>query len=385
MKTSFTFFGIIVCFFVSCNTGSDQNIGSDSGKDISISIDTVQIAPRRSSQVGLYQWNGKEILYVDNLYGFVEGYNPEGEFLGTYLKIMNGPEELPGISQIGIHENGYLVKGEAWNFYLYDNEWNFVKKFFLNTNDGSSVADLMNTPNPKSPLMYELQYYNDQFQFTPEGHFWAKIDTEHPLFNAFTNREFYREAYIIGEVDVETGGLKRLLLNRPKSYENYRFVPYHIFYDYHLSPSGNSWFTFEVDSLIYKYDSKLQQTLTYGRAGIGMKTNYPETDNLEAAFETELYTNSRLRYGYFKDIFVDEEDDLTFRTYRTGSFDPEVYDENQTPLRMQVYKGVELLGDFEVPSRFKVLGKIDKGRYVADGYFDELNENQGFYVLEIKN
>jgi hypothetical protein len=138
--------------------------------------------------VGLYQWNGQEVLYIDNLYGFIEGYSPNGELLGSYLKILNGPEELPSIEQIGIRENGYLVKGEAWNFYLYDKEWKFVKKFFLNTNDGSSVADLMNTPNPKSPLMYELQYYNDKFQFTPEGHLWAKIDTEHPLFNAFTNR-----------------------------------------------------------------------------------------------------------------------------------------------------------------------------------------------------
>lgn len=156
MKTSFTFFGIIACFFVSCNSGSDQNNSSNSEEDLSISIDTVQISPRRSSQVGLYQWNGMEILYVDNLYGFVEGYSAEGEFLGTYLKIMNGPEELPGISQIGIHENGYLVKGEAWNFYLYDNEWNFVKKFFLNTSDGSSVADLMNMPNPKSQITLDV-------------------------------------------------------------------------------------------------------------------------------------------------------------------------------------------------------------------------------------
>lgn len=378
--------GIILALtLVSCDSGSYQKDVDSLSFDLSISIDTILISPRRSSQVGLYQWNVQEVLYIDNLYGFIEGYSPNGEFLGSNLKILDGPEELPSIDQIGIREDGYLVKGEAWNFYLYDKEWTFIKKFFLNTNDGSSVADLMNTPNPKSPLMYELQYYNDKFQFTPEGHFWAKIDTEHPLFNAFTNREFYTDAYLIGEVDIATGGLRRMLFNRPASYENYRFVPYHIFYDYHLGSNGDSWFTFEVDSLIYKYDSKSRQTLTYGRSGIGMKTNYPETDNLEAAFESELYTNSRLRYGYYKDIFVDDDEDLTFRTYRTGSADLDMYDENQTPLRLQVYKGTDLVGDFDVPSRFKVIGKIGEGRYVADGFFDELSEKQGFYVLEINN
>ncbi len=380
----------IVLFFLafsimSCDSAMDQNKSDALGTAFTISIDTVHIAPRRSSQVGSFHWNGQEVLYIDNLYGFIEGYSLEGAFLDTHLKLMSGPEELAGIAQLGIDKSGYLVKGGGWNFYRYDTEWNFVKKFFLNTNDGSSVADLMSNPNPKSPLMYELQNYNEKFEFTPEGHFWSKIDTEHPLFNAFATREFYREAYMIGEVDIETGGLRRLLFNRPASYENYRFVPNHIFYDYHISPSGNSWFTFEVDSLIYTYNAQLKQTQSYGRAGKDMKMNYPESDIVEAAYDNELFPNSRLRYGYYKDIYVDEESDLTFRTYRTGSADPELYDENQTPLRLQVYKGSEWVGDFEVPNRFKVLGKIDKGRYVADGFFDELTEKQGFYVLEIKN
>jgi hypothetical protein len=172
-------------------------------------------------------------------------------------------------------------------------------------------------------------------------------------------------------------------VNRPESYEQYRFVPYHIFFDYHLSPSGKSWFTFEIDSLIYAYNQQMQQVQSFGRAGQGMKTNYPETDYLEAAFEDERYPQSRLRYGYYKDIYVDEEEDLVFRTYRLGSSDPDHYDENQTPFRMQVYRGTELAGDFQVPTRFKILGKTQDGHYIADGFFDELNEKQGFYVFKV--
>lgn len=365
----------------SCSINNDFE--AENNFNIHVLIDTIYINPDRSSQVGLFQWTGQEVLYLDQLYGFIEGYSPQGDFKGQYLKILNGPEELAGVSSVSTWPEGYLVKGEAWYFYLYDKDWNFIRKFFMSTDDGTPVDDLMNTPDPKVPLMYELQYYNEKYQFSPEGHVWVKLDTEHPLFNAFTNREYYRQAFVIGELDIEIGGLRRLLLTRPQSYEQYRYVPYHIFFDYHLSPSGKSWFTFEIDSLIYAYNGQMQQVQSFGRAGQGMKTNYPETDYLEAAFEDERYPQSRLRYGYYKDIYVDEEEDLVFRTYRLGSADPDHYDENQTPLRMQVYKGTALAGDFEVPTRFKILGKTEDGRYIADGFFDELNEKQGFYVFKV--
>jgi len=52
------------------------------------------------------------------------------------------------------------------------------------------------------------------------------------------------------------------------------------------------------------------------------------------------------------------------------------------PLRLQIFKDGQLVGDHPVPGRFRILGKIGE-RYVADGLFDERNEQQGFYLMTI--
>lgn len=113
-----------------------------------------------------------------------------------------------------------------------------------------------------------------------------------------------------------------------------------------------------------------------------MKTDYEESQILEVAFDTDLYRYSRKNMGYFKDIFVDEQNGLVFRTYRQGSEQEDLWDETYNPLRLQIFKEGQLVEDFPVPGRFRILGKIGE-RYVADGLFDERNEQQGFYLMSI--
>ncbi len=113
-----------------------------------------------------------------------------------------------------------------------------------------------------------------------------------------------------------------------------------------------------------------------------MKTDYVESQNLEVAFESKYFFNSRKNEGFYKDIFVDEENELIFRTYRQGSDRLDLLDETYNPLRLQIFKQGKLVGDHAVPGRFKILGKVDS-RYIVDGFFDEQNERQGFYILTL--
>ncbi|WP_238531710.1 hypothetical protein [Nitritalea halalkaliphila] len=244
------------------------------------------------------------------------------------------------------------------------------------------ISDLIQNPVANSPMMYELQHYNAHFPVSAD-YIYAKVDCEHPTFNAFITPEFYKEAFLVAKISRKDGKIEELLHHFPESYQQYRFVPFHIFFDFHIGSSGKQWMTFEVDPTIYVFDASSNLVSSFGEPGVNMRNKYPETRTLEVAFETDLYLESRFKVGFYKDVFVDEEADIVFRTYRTGSTEQATGEELKNPLRLQIYQGEQLISDTTVPERFRLIGKVSERKYIADGYFDEMGEQQGFYVLSI--
>ncbi|EIM71626.1 hypothetical protein A3SI_20347, partial [Nitritalea halalkaliphila LW7] len=195
--------------------------------------------------------------------------------------------------------------------------------------------------------------------------------------------EFYKEAFLVAKISRKDGKIEELLHHFPESYQQYRFVPFHIFFDFHIGSSGKQWMTFEVDPTIYVFDASSNLVSSFGEPGVNMRTKYPETRTLEVAFETDLFLESRFKDGFYKDVFVDEEADIVFCTYRTGGTEQVTGEELKNPLRLQIYQGEQLISDTAVPERFRLIGKVSERKYIADGYFDEMGEQQGFYVLSI--
>ena len=173
-----------------------------------------------------------------------------------------------------------------------------------------------------------------------------------------------------------------MLGTRPDSYEEYEYIPFHVMLDYHWTSDNSIYVTYEADSLIYVYDTSWNLKDSFGEAGIGMNTDYVESQTLDVAFDVKYFNYARNREGFYKDIYVDEEEGLVFRTYRQGSDRQDLLDETGNPLRLQIYRNKKLMEDFSVPGRFRILGKVGE-RYVADGYYDEQNEKQGFYLLNL--
>jgi hypothetical protein len=366
----------------SCQS-NETKIGNDSKslEWVQVSIDTLEITPSRSSQLGFFQLKGSAVYFVDQAYGLVEEFTLDGESKGVRKRELDGPEELQGISELIPTKEGFIIRHD-WVFYHYGQDWNFLRKSVLQFPSKESYDELMDNPKGEYIGMYELQNYNGRTVELANGDLLTKLDVEHPIFNAFISRDYYRTSRVLGKIDVFSGEVKEIGLTRPASYEEFRFVPFHNKFDYGVTITNLIYLTHEIDSLIYVYDRDWKLKETFGAAGIDMKTDYVESQSIDVAFESKYFYHSRKNEGFYKDIFVDEENELVFRTYRTGSDRQDLLDETNNPLRLQVFKQGKLAGDHAVPGRFKILGKIGT-QYIVDGFFDEQNEQLGFYILTL--
>lgn len=371
----------ISLLLISCSESNVTNQKSPLFKDLIFNLDTVLVEPTQSSQIGSFYLKEISLFYLDNAYGIIEEFSLEGISKGVKKRELDGPEELQGISELIPTKAGFIIRHD-WGFYQYDPDWEFVGKSVFQSASTVSYEEMLNNPKGEYMEMYELLHYNPKTIEIPDGHLVIKLDVEHPTFNAFTTREYYRDSRVLGKVNPFNGMMVEMIGTRPDTYEQYEYIPFHVMLDYHWTVDDAIYVTYEADSLIYVYDSNWKLKDAFGAAGINMKTNYGESQTLDVALQSKYFFHSRKNDGFYKDIYVDEGEGLVFRTYRQGSDRQDLLDETGNPLRMQVFSDGKLIGDFSVPGRFRILGKVGD-QYVADGYFDEQNEKQGFYLLKL--
>ena len=371
-------FFIFVLALIGCENSSIKTLSVVENNDkVEFFIDTLFVSPTQSSQLGSFFINDKNLYYVDQLFGIIEQFDENGNQIRRCLQVMNGPEELMSITEVIPYPSGFIVRSD-WQFYFYDKDWNYQRKFMMDTDDGVPFDDLVNNPKPSYTAIYELQNYDQKTTYF-DGQLLVKLDVEHPKFNAFSTRAYYKEASIFGLININTGKLKLIDLARPDSYDAYSFIPFHIFFDHHIG-EREIFTTFESDPLIYKFDFNFKLQDSFGDTGQEMLTSYPQTDRIEAAFDNSLFSDSRNKDGFYKNIFVDK--DFIFRTYRQGT-KGESYSELNNPLRLQFYSQKQLVQDIALPNRFKILGKIED-TYFADGYFNEQEEKQGLFTIKME-
>jgi len=376
----FVYLVLILIISVACNPVA-KNEADVRENGIEFSIDTVFVEPERSSQIGSFYLKGDAVFYVDQAYGVIEEFTVEGESVGIRKRELDGPEELQGISELIPGKAGFVIR-HGWSLFQYDSNWEFVNKSVLQFVYTVSYDEMMDNPKGEYIGMYELMNYNAKTVELPDGHLVTKVDVEHPMFNAFISRSYYKEGRILGKINPISGEVMEVFGTRPESYEQYGFVPFHARMDYHYATNGLIYVTHEIDPTIYVYDQNWELKDSFGTGGVGMKMEYKETQTLDVAFESSYFSHSRKNEAYYKDIYVDEEVELVFRTYRQGSDTADLLDETFNPLRLQIYHQKVLIEDVSVPGRFRILGKIGK-KYIADGLFDEQNEKQGFYLLNL--
>lgn len=349
-----------------------------------LKLDTLLLKPELFSGNGFMHLSEADSLYYfDKIFGTVFVFDLKGKYYGRHLRIGEAPNEVKGIDSYTETPQGHLIMHD-WTFYHFDKNWQLLKKQVIDYNTKKSQKELLENPQAADFGIYEVEYKDNQLQIIEGGKsLLINVVSEHPLFNAYANSEFYQEARIIAKLDLKNTKVVELLGRRPKSYQSYTFLPHYIYFNYDWEEKTKQFYiTFNPDSLIYVYDDKLQPNYTFGVAGKDMDTKYIARKGVKLAYEEELYYEDRIRKGYYHHIKHFEELALTFRVYTQGSNSPEAFTEEDNPKRMQIYKGENLIGDCAVPKHFRLLA-YRAPYFYAEGLFDEEQEVLGVYRFRL--
>jgi hypothetical protein len=118
-----------------------------------------------------------------------------------------------------------------------------------------------------------------------------------------------------------------------------------------------------------------------------INVNY-DTKNTKNKTNNHNFKEERIIRCYYTSIYYCKEKDLTLRIYKTGIKEDNIPDdlsEVTNPSRMQIYKGIDLIGDISVPEHFEIIG-YKAPWFFADGYFNikEDYDIVGFYKFNIE-
>ncbi|MEM7108122.1 MAG: hypothetical protein AAF519_07835, partial [Bacteroidota bacterium] len=343
-------------------------------------LDSLILPLDNFSGKGRLEIYGDTILYLDELYAQATLYTLAGDSAGRKLNKGRNYAEIPVIENYLHLPDGSHLLMEGWNFYHYSKAWEYRGKFRINWSGRVGYNDLMLEPEKyvDVPDMYELSYIHSQISMLTDSTIFFNIDTEHMRFNAFTTEGYYKEARTFAELSLRTGRVKRVFGKKSPAYRQYAFVP-HLIGQYFASGGPHFYVGYEVDPKIYQYDRDFNPITEFGVAGIGMNTNYVESNTVETADDTKAFHASRTTEGYYTHLWYSPERELLFRTYTTGGKYNRM---KQNPKRLQIYEDRKLVADVDVPDRFRVLA-YRAPYYYAEGILDEGNSRLGIYRFQV--
>jgi hypothetical protein len=346
-----------VLLLFSCGQ-SDKNrepkqIFSKSAQNLirSIKTDTLLFENSDLSGVGFWVKEGDFLLFFDQKKIKVFVHDLSGKLISTHLSKGNGPGETENFQ-------AYLNTGQSrlifsgWKILTYDLQWNFVKTISIDWNETRSVDEIENNPKPEYNGIYEVNYFEMQpFSLDGGKSVFLPITSSHPKINPWTSKEYYEEARILAQIDLQSGKLLRTAGRRSEVYLRYTFIPG---FDYFKSfcEKDSVFLCFEPDPLIYRCGSDFQPDFAFGVAGEKMNTHYKTTQSYEEG-ESILW-QERFGKGYYADIFKSGK--YFFRKYLTGATEESG---NTQSAFLQIYEHYMLTALVPVSKTFKMLGEKD--------------------------
>lgn len=310
----------------------------------SAKIDSVIVTIDNTSFSG-YSGVSKDGLYFfDVFFNWFWNISIDGEVAARHIGKGRGPDELPITRPDGVvidNNNSLLITGASWDAYIFDNYKNIRPVNVRMSERNSRYEDTR--AYTAFTQEYILKRYKDKFYYN--------VYMEHPLMNpVLFGRTFFKKAHLIMEVDIDDGKT-RVLGNYSQHYvDNPNKLNHWFGALYDLDDNGNFHVSFQADSLIYEYNNHFELLRTYGFEGLDMDTDYKAiSGSWESVFSK--YEYDKKHRGYYYWIKHIPELDLTFRSYHKSSKEP--FD------GLQIYEDGVLVGDIDVPKKFKVVGYIE--------------------------
>jgi hypothetical protein len=371
----------IGCFVFSCQYKKQVELPVFQMQDLKINniiLDSVFLDKDYFSGVGFFSLGRDQIFFVDQVFSSVISYDPEGLYQGTYLGKGNGPDEQNNIH--GFHpyalDNKHVVLD---NFELVVFDENFVKvtSYPIEWDYSESYQDMVNSPKGSMLGLYELDWkskgQNTSFIIDESGsQVLLPITMSHPTLNGYMSEEYYQSVAILGRYDLKKKMVMEGFGRRSDKYLEQKFVP-NFDFSFFTKNKNEILVSFAIDPLIHVFGADGELVYKFGIEGVDIRESYPKTNTIEDALDN--YKLDLEKAGFYHLIYLDEVNNLTFRTYF-----PEGAGKGYS--RLQVYQDKTLIGDVRVPERFRILGKIGDS-YFADGVVDEINDRLGIYKFKL--
>jgi hypothetical protein len=351
---------------------------SDTGQ-YAISIDTLFLDVNSFSGEGFFRLKDTTIYYFDDIFGQVTSYNIHGRYIQRFLGMGDSTHQIGNF-----YTHTFLPKNKSsffsveYVFAIYNDKWNRQGKYasfkWKNRKKKYDTDDLLDIS------MYDFDYDDSPFdsRWLPsnsKGKLFIPINITHRS-NSFANRfekqsYYYKNSFSVGIIDPQTGLLEKGFAKHPKIYSLHPFNPNYDF-NYRDVRNDSIFVSYMLDKYIYVYNPELEIVYAFGMPGKDMNLNYESISN------NQLYSQNAIKakssYGYYTHIYADKGSDYLFRSY--------IKNNKNKFSGLQVYKDKILISDILVPKRCNVIGRVGNTFY-ADGFYDEVNNRLGIYLIKI--
>lgn len=371
---------VLMIFLISCSNRTESVCEVISERNIklhAIDYDIIRVDLKNTSLMGQFQVFNNKIVFFDHEFATANVLDKNFSIEKQYLGYGKGPNEISGIHRVSnFVDSSFVVVNSNWMIYLIDKNWNIKhSSIFTQNPDEKPTKQAIYFPHSDMLQAYEYESNCKSIKMIDKQTLLLPITT-YGIVNEFGNYgladKYYKNYFALGKVDINTGNLDSVFLNRPSVYlqdgnkylANFNFFDFDV-YDEHY------WVSWEIDSIIYQYNYKNNTMNAFGCSGIDMRTDYAPYKSFEE-HEMNFFTD-REKYGFYTGIFYDRKTDMVFRTYYKGK---------NRGNGMQLYENNILIADIAVPQEFNVLGRI--GNYIfASGLIDEYNSIAYLYRFSI--
>ncbi len=355
---------LLIILLFSCQKG-DQTFNhtfipqKKDQRELVVQYDTLDIEISGTSYVGNFKIFNTSLYFLDEIYCQIFELDLNGNLKGQFLEKGTGYNQIPKLQNMVKTEDFYILT-HGWRFYLYDHSWNFKDQYVIDWGTLASNDDILNHPNPDETGMYEVDYVNNRlFVNEKSGEIFFKIITEHPIFNAFVSKEFYKSARILARMNIQNGKVTEIFGRYSPAYTNYSFIPYHVYSSYSFA-NNKFYLSYPPDPKIYVFDESFKPLLSFGEADNGISGKYEQTNYLSAFEDYELEERTNLE-GIYSSIWAVDNSNYIFRKIRSDS----------GKYFLQIFDSSQFLGKIAIPSDFEFIGDYNGILYACL----EINEN----------
>lgn len=285
------------------------------------------------------------IIVYDNLFHTITIF----DYSGKIIKQNGGIEKTIDYNKFtrpysfSNYSNGYVsIFGREYTLLSNELEIKSINKIkFLG---GEKLKSMLSVPNPNNMTAYELNERYKSFYQISENEIIVSIESEAPSFNSYNTLQYFLKSRPFGIFNIEKGTLAPVPITRSSLYKDKCCLTVQDA-SYIVKKDSLFYIQFAADSLIYVYNKDFIQKYAFGNSGKFLQ-NKIYNDGLDIAFDQEKYLTIEKKANSIEALFIFKKEFICRIINNNSS--KEKY--------LQIYKGVNLIYEKEIPFTFKYIG-----------------------------